>query len=132
MSMTLKTRKVNGIVVVDMSGRFCSGEPILLFQETIRKFIGDGDNNFLLNLADVSYIDTSGLGELIAMYSRSEKEGGAAKLVHLGKKAKDLLQMTKLVTVFDTFTDESEAIKSFEKQAAARARNSQGFNGKAR
>jgi anti-sigma B factor antagonist len=132
MSMTLKTRKVNGIVVMDMSGRFCSGEPILLFQETVRKFMADGDNNFLLNLADVSYIDTSGLGELIAMYSRADRERGAAKLVHLGKKAKDLLQMTKLVTVFDTFTDETEAIKSFEKHVAAAAENRPGLNGKAR
>jgi anti-sigma B factor antagonist len=120
-NMTLKSRKVNGIVVMDMSGRLCAGEPRSLFHKTVRTCIEDGDNNFLINLADVSYIDTSGLGELIATYSRAESGGGAAKLLHLGKKGKDLLQMTKLLTVFDTFYDEVEAIKSFEKQADTRA-----------
>jgi anti-sigma B factor antagonist len=119
--MTLKIRRVNGIVVMDMSGRLCAGEPTLLLHETVRRFMQDGDNNFVINLADVSFIDTSGLGELIATYSLADSQGGAAKLLHLGKKAKDVLQMTKLLTVFDTFGDEVQAIKSFEKHAAATA-----------
>jgi anti-sigma B factor antagonist len=121
MKVTLKTRKVNGIVVMDISGRLCAGQPTLLLHETVRKFIEDGDNNFLINLADVSSIDTSGLGELISTYSLADSHGGAAKLLHLGKKAKDVLQMTKLLTVFDTFTDEVQAIKSFERKTAATA-----------
>ena len=122
MTMTLRTRKVNGIVVVDMSGRLSAGEPTLLLRETVRKFIEDGSNNFILNLADVSYIDTSGLSELIATYTRVGGEGGAVKLLHLGKRAKDLLQMTKLLTVFDSFVSEGQALMSFEKQAARSVR----------
>jgi anti-sigma B factor antagonist len=121
MKATLKTRKVDGIVVMDISGRLCAGQPTMLLHETVRKFIEDGDNNFLINLADVSLIDTSGLGELVSIYSLADSRGGAAKLLHLGKKAKDVLQMTKLLTVFDTFVDEVQAINSFEKQTAATA-----------
>src|SRR5262249_14319668 len=120
MNTTLKTRKVNGIVVLDISGPLCSGEATLQLHDTVSRFMEGGHRNFLINLADVGYIDTSGLGELIATYSRTDSAGGAAKLLHLGKKAKDLLQMTKLLTVFDTFEDEAQAIRSFERQSAAR------------
>ena len=118
MTMTLKTRKVDGIVVMDMSGRLSTGEPTLLLRETTRKFMEDGNKKFLLNLHDVSFIDSSGLGEMIATYTRVRREGGDIKLLHLTKTAKDLLQMTKLLTVFDTFEDETGALKSFDKQAA--------------
>jgi anti-sigma B factor antagonist len=118
MSMTLKTRKEDGVVVVEMTGRFTIGEPVLLFRETVRKFMEDGSHTFLLNLKDISFIDSSGLGEMIAAFTRVRRENGDIKLVHLTKSAKDLLQMCKLLTVFDTFDDEAKAVLSLSKKAA--------------
>ena len=110
MSPTIKTRKVDGITVVDMSGRLTIGEPVLQLRDNIRGFIDDGDLRFILNLGDVSYIDSSGLGELVSTYTTVRNREGDVKLLNLTSKAKDLLQMTKLLTVFDTYDDESKAV----------------------
>ena len=110
MSLTIKTRKVDGITVVDMSGRLTIGEPVLQLRDNIRGFIDDGDLRFILNLGDVSYIDSSGLGELVSTYTTVRNREGDVKLLNLTSKAKDLLQMTKLLTVFDTYDDESKAV----------------------
>ncbi len=116
MSMMLKTRKLNGIVMMEMCGRLEAGEPILLLREAIRKFVQDGNNRFLFNLGNVSFIDSRGLGELISAYTTVRRERGDVKLLHLTKRANGLLQMVKLLTVFETFSDEAQAIKSFENQ----------------
>ncbi len=110
MSLTIKTRKVDGITVVDMSGRLTIGEPVLQLRDNIRGFIDDGNLRFILNLGDVSYIDSSGLGELVSTYTTVRNREGDVKLLNLTSKAKDLLQMTKLLTVFDTYEDESKAV----------------------
>jgi anti-sigma B factor antagonist len=110
MSLSVNTRKVGGVVVVDMSGRLTSGEPVLLLRDTVRRFLDDGARKFVLNLGNVSYIDSSGLGELVTTYTSLQNRGGNVNLLSLTKKAHDLLQMTKLLTVFDTFDDEAKAV----------------------
>ena len=115
MSLNVKTRKLENAVVVDMSGRLTIGEPVLLLRETIRVLINDGARNFVLNLADVSYIDSSGLGELVSLFTTVRNKQGDVKLLNLTAKAKDLLQMTKLLTVFDVYDDENKAIAALKK-----------------
>ena len=115
MSLTVKTRKVDNSVVVDMSGRLTIGEPVLLLRETIRVLVNDGARNFVLNLGDVSYIDSSGLGELVSLFTTVRNKQGDVKLLNLTAKAKDLLQMTKLLTVFDVYEDESKALAALKK-----------------
>lgn len=114
MSLSVNTRKVEDVVVVDMSGRLTSGEPVLLLRDTVRRFLDDGARKFVLNLGKVSYIDSSGLGELVTTYTSLQKRGGKVNLLNLTKKANDLLQMTKLLTVFDTFDDEARAVSSHQ------------------
>jgi anti-sigma B factor antagonist len=115
MSLNVKTRKVDNAVVVDLSGRLTIGEPVLLLRETIRVLVGDGARNFILNLGDVGYIDSSGLGELVSLFTTVRNKQGDVKLLNLTAKAKDLLQMTKLLTVFDVYEDENKAIAALKK-----------------
>jgi anti-sigma B factor antagonist len=110
MAFSLNTRKVGSVVIIDMSGRLMIGEPVLLLRNTIRRFIEDSALKFILNLGGVSHIDSGGLGELVATYTSIRNKGGDVKLLNLDKKAKDLLQMTKLLTVFDTYSDEAKAL----------------------
>ena len=114
MSLSIKTRRADKATILDMSGRLTIGEPVLELRDTIRGFVEDGDVRFVLNLGDVSYIDSSGLGELVSTYTTIRNRQGDVKLLHLTAKAKDLLQMTKLLTVFDTFDDESKALAALE------------------
>jgi anti-sigma B factor antagonist len=112
MAFSLNTRKAGDVVIVDMSGRLSIGEAVLLLRTTMRRFIEDGSLKFILNLGNVNHIDSAGLGELITIYTSTRNRGGDVKLLNLDKKAKDLLQMTKLLTVFDTYNDEAKAIES--------------------
>src|SRR5438105_15100451 len=114
MSLSVKTRNVDNIVVVDMSGRLTIGEPVLLLRETLRVQVNDGIRQIILNLGDVSYIDSSGLGELVSAYTTVRNKQGDVKLLNLTSKAKDLLQMTKLLTVFDVYDDEATAINKLK------------------
>ncbi len=114
MSLNVKTRKVDGVVIVDMSGRLTIGEPVLMLRETLRVQVNDGARHFILNLADVGYIDSSGLGELVSAYTTIRNKQGDVKLLNLTSKAKDLLQMTKLLTVFDVYDDEVLAINKLK------------------
>jgi anti-sigma B factor antagonist len=115
MSLSLKTRKVDNVVVYDMSGKLTIGEPVMHLRESLRSQVNEGARKFILNLHDVSYIDSSGLGELVSSYSSIRSKGGDVKLLHLTSKTKDLLQMTKLLTVFDTYDDEPKAIAALSK-----------------
>src|SRR5262249_4530331 len=90
------------------------GEPVLLLRETLRVQVNDGARYFILNLGDVAYIDSSGLGELVSAYTTVRNKQGDVKLLNLTTKAKDLLQMTKLLTVFDVFEDEAAAINKLK------------------
>ena len=116
MAFTLNTRKVGDVVIADMSGHLGGGEPVLLLRNTMRRFMDDGSRKFVLNLGQVSYIDSSGLGELIVTYTSARNRQGDVKLLNLSKVSKDLLQVTKLLTVFDVFDDEAKAIQSFNKK----------------
>ena len=114
MSLNVKTRKVDNITVVDMSGRLTIGEPVLLLRETLRVQVNDGNRQWVLNLGDVSYIDSSGLGELVSAYTTVRNKQGDVKLLNLTAKANELLQMTKLLTVFDVYDDEAKAIAALK------------------
>src|SRR5205807_1508352 len=107
----------DGVVIIDLSGRLTIGEPVLLLRETIRVLVNDGARNFILNLGDVSYIDSSGLGELVSLFTTVRNKQGDVKLLNLTAKAKDLLQMTKLLTVFDVYDDANRNIYRPERPA---------------
>ncbi|HEV7519655.1 MAG TPA: STAS domain-containing protein [Candidatus Polarisedimenticolia bacterium] len=115
MSMKATNRQVEGVAVVDMSGRITLGEGSVVLRDTIRDLIGKGNKKILLNLGDVTYIDSSGIGELVSAFTAVRRENGELKLLNLTKKVHDLLQITKLYTVFDIKDDEATAIKAFGK-----------------
>jgi anti-sigma B factor antagonist len=114
-SMKVSNRQVDGVTVVDMSGRITLGEGSVVLRDSIRDLIGKGQKKILLNLGDVTYIDSSGIGELVSAFTAVRREGGELKLLNLTKKVHDLLQITKLYTVFDIKDDEAAAIQSFTK-----------------
>ncbi len=114
MSIKASTRLVNGVTIVDLSGRITLGEGSSILRETVRDLISKGQKNILLNLGDVTYIDSSGIGELVSSYTSVSNQGGKLKLLNLQKKVHDLLQITKLYTVFEVHTDEAAAIRSFQ------------------
>jgi anti-sigma B factor antagonist len=113
--MKVSNRQVDGVTVVDMSGRITLGEGSVVLRDSIRDLIGKGQKKILLNLGDVTYIDSSGIGELVSAFTAVRREGGELKLLNLTKKVHDLLQITKLYTVFDIKDDEAAAIQSFTK-----------------
>jgi anti-sigma B factor antagonist len=113
--MKATLRQVDSVTVIDMSGRITLGEGCTQMRELIREQLGKGNKNLLLNLADITYIDSSGIGELVSGFTTVSNQGGQLKLLHLTKKVHDLLQITKLYTVFDVHDDEAKAISSFEK-----------------
>ena len=114
MALTIASREVDGVTVLDLSGRITLGEGSVQLREAIRDLIGKGQKTILLNLGDVSYIDSSGLGELVSAFTTSKNQGAALKLLNLTKKVKDVLQLTKLYTVFDIYEDEASAIASYK------------------
>ncbi|HKV93711.1 MAG TPA: STAS domain-containing protein [Candidatus Angelobacter sp.] len=115
MTMKASNRQLDGVTIVDMSGRITLGEGSVILRDTIRDLVGKGQKKILLNLGDVTYIDSSGIGELVSAFTAVRREGGELKLLNLTKKVHDLLQITKLYTVFDIKDDETTAIKSFAK-----------------
>jgi anti-sigma B factor antagonist len=112
--MKASTRQVDGVTIIDLSGRITLGEGSVVLRDTIRNSIGQGTKKILLNLGDVTYIDSSGIGELVSAYTSVRNQGGELKLLNLTKKVHDLLQITKLYTVFDVKDDEASAIKAFK------------------
>ncbi len=113
MTMKTSTRQVDGVTIVDLSGRITLGEGSVVLRDQIRDLLNKGTKKILLNLGDVSYIDSSGIGELVSAYTTVRNQGGDLKLLNLTKKVHDLLQITKLYTVFDIKDDEATAIKAF-------------------
>jgi anti-sigma B factor antagonist len=118
-SMKAISRQVDSVTVIDLSGRITLGEGCTQLRQLIRDHLGKGQKNILVNLADVTYIDSSGIGELVSAFTAVSNQGGQLKLLSLTKKVHDLLQITKLYTVFDIHDDEAKAISSFEKAAGA-------------
>jgi anti-sigma B factor antagonist len=112
--MDIKERVVEGVSVLDLSGKIVLGEGDAQVRDRIKDLLADGQKKILLNLGDVSYIDSAGLGALISSYTTTKREGGQLKLVNLTKRIRDLLAITKLITVFDTYDDEDKAIASYK------------------
>ena len=113
MSMTFKVREVGGVTIVDLSGKITMGDGSPTLREEVHKLLDEGKKKIVLNLADVNYIDSSGLGELVSAYTAVKNAGGELKLLNLTSKVRDLLVITKLVTVFDVKDDEASAVSSF-------------------
>jgi anti-sigma B factor antagonist len=113
--MKANSRQVNGVTIVDLSGRITLGEGSVILRDSVRDLLSKGNKQIVLNLADVSYIDSSGIGELVSAYTHVRREGGELKLLNLTKKVHDLLQITKLYTVFDIKDDEAAAVGAFAK-----------------
>jgi anti-sigma B factor antagonist len=113
-SIKASTRLVDGVTVVDLSGRITLGEGSSTLRETVRDLISKGQKSILLNLGDVTYIDSSGIGELVSSFTSVSNQGGKLKLLNLQKKVHDLLQITKLYTVFEVHTDEAAAVRSYQ------------------
>lgn len=113
MSVKLTTRQVGDVTVIDATGRITLGEGASHFRDTIRDLATKGDKKLLVNLSDVSYIDSSGIGEMVSGFTTVTNHGGQLKLLGLSKRVKDLLQITKLYTVFEVFEDEASAVRSF-------------------
>jgi anti-sigma B factor antagonist len=106
-------REVGDIAVIDFSGRITLGEGSAMLRKTIRDLISNGRKKILLNLADVDYIDSSGIGELVGAYTSVRSADGELKLVYLTKRVRDIIQITRLFTVFDVQPDETAAVRSF-------------------
>ncbi len=111
--MKASSRKVEGVVIVDLSGRITLGEGSVVLRDEVKDLTSKGEKKILLNLGDVTYIDSSGIGELVSAFTSVRNAGGELKLLNLTKKVHDLLQITKLYTGFDVPDDESSAIKAF-------------------
>ena len=113
MSVKLTTRQVGDVTVMDVAGRITLGEGSSVLRDALRDLVSKNQKKILLNLGEVSYIDSSGIGELVSGFTTVTNGGGALKLLNLNKRVKDLLQITKLYTVFDVHEDEASAIRSF-------------------
>jgi anti-sigma B factor antagonist len=114
MSMKVATRQVDGVTILDLSGRITLGEGSVTIRDAVHDALAKGNKRILLNLAEISYIDSSGLGELVSAYTSVKNAGGELKLLKLTRKVQDLLQITKLYTVFDVKDDEASAVSSFK------------------
>ncbi len=111
--MAITPRRFDDVVVLDLSGRITIGEGTLMLRDRIQGMLEEGQMRFLLNLSDVDYIDSSGLGELVSSFTTVKNQGGTLKLLSLTRRVRDLMQITKLLTVFDVYEEETEALKSF-------------------
>jgi anti-sigma B factor antagonist len=115
MSMKVATRQVDGVTILDLSGRITLGEGSVTLRDAVHDVLAKGSRKILLNLDNISYIDSSGIGELVSGFTSVRNAGGELKLLNLTKKVHDLLQITKLYTVFDIWDNEASAISAFNK-----------------
>jgi anti-sigma B factor antagonist len=114
-ALRMTDRDVNGITVIDIEGRIVLGEESNAFRERVKSLLAAGKKKIVLNMAQVSYIDSAGLGTLVATFHSARSQGATLKLVNLGAKFQEVLQVTKLMTVFDTYPNEAAAVQSFPK-----------------
>ena len=115
--MQIEERAVGDVVVLDLKGRVTLGEGDQLLKDKVNSLVNQGRKRIVLNLAGVPYIDSAGLGEIVGSYTTVSRQGGSLKLLNLTKKITDLLAITKLLTVFETFDSEDEAVRSFSASA---------------
>jgi anti-sigma B factor antagonist len=111
------TRQVEGVTIVDLSGRITLGEASVALRDIINDLMGKGNKKILLNLVEVNYIDSSGIGVLVSSFTTVRSQGGELKLVNLSKRIGDLLKITKLYSLFDVKDDEAAAVASFSRAA---------------
>jgi anti-sigma B factor antagonist len=111
--LNISERQADGVTILDLTGRITIGEGSVALRTAIRRLLSEGKKNILLNLGGVSYIDSSGIGELVSSFTTVKKDGGSLKLLNLTQKVQDLLAITKLLTVFDVYENEDEALASF-------------------
>jgi anti-sigma B factor antagonist len=121
MNMTTSTREVGGVTIVDISGRIVLGEESAALRSLVGDLLAKGHKKILFNLGDVNYIDSSGLGHLVSAFTSVRKQDGELKLLNLTKKVHDVIQITRLYTVFDIMDDEAAAVKSFGQSSVANA-----------
>ncbi|MBO0799355.1 MAG: STAS domain-containing protein [Blastocatellia bacterium] len=114
MQLEIKERTVGEVVILELSGKITIGEGSVQLREAVSRLLEAGRNRIILNLAAVSYVDSSGIGELVSRYTTTKNTGGRLKLLNLPKKIKDLLMITKLLTVFEIYEDEQAALDSFQ------------------
>jgi anti-sigma B factor antagonist len=119
MALTTKVRHVGNVAIVDLHGKVTLGENTGILRDELRSLLSQGVKNIVLDMQNVSYVDSAGLGELVGAYTTAANQGGAVKLLHLQGKLKDLMQITKLHTIFSAFDDEKAAVASFAGAAAA-------------
>ena len=112
--LNINERQAGDVTVLDMSGKITIGEGSVALRTAIRRLLEEGKKRILLNLAGISYVDSSGIGELVSSYTAINKEGGQLKLLNLTQKLQDLLTITKLLTVFDVYDNEAEALNSYK------------------
>ena len=111
--MKIEERAVEGVTILDLRGKMLIGEGDELLREKINSLVENGTEKIVLNLADVPYVDSAGLGEIVRCYTTVSRKNGELKLLNLTKRIHDLLSITKLLTVFDSYDDEASAVKSF-------------------
>ena len=111
--MQIEQRVVGDVVVLDLKGKITLGEGDELLKDKVNSLVNQGHRKIVLNLADVPYIDSAGLGEVVRTYTTVSRQGGSLKLLNLTKRITDLLSITKLLTVFETFDSENDAVRSF-------------------
>jgi anti-sigma B factor antagonist len=112
--LNIRERQAGDVTILDLEGKITIGEGSVSLRSAIRRLIEEGKKKILLNLAGVGYVDSSGIGELVSSYTTINREGGQLKLLKLTQKIKDLLTITKLLTVFDVYDDEAQALNSFQ------------------
>ena len=115
--MQIEERNVGDVVVLDLKGKITLGEGDELLKDKVNSLVNQGHKKVILNLADVPYIDSAGLGEVVRTYTTVSRQGGSLKLLNLTKRITDLLSITKLLTVFETFDSENDAVRSFAASA---------------
>ena len=113
MSATINNRQNGDVVIVDVGGKITLGDGSVAIREAVKKLVADGSKKIVVNLGDVTYIDSSGIGELVSAFTTVSNNGGSLKLLNLTKRVHDLLQITKLYTVFEVHNDEASAVASF-------------------
>ena len=112
--LDVNERQAGDVTILDLSGEVRIGDSSVALRDSVRQLAGGGKKNLLLNLAGVKYIDSTGIGELIASYTTITRQGGQLKLLNLTDRIQNLLVITKLLTVFDSFENEAEALQSFQ------------------
>lgn len=112
--LNIKERQAGDVTVLDLDGKITIGEGSIALRSAVRRLAEEGKKKILLNLAGVGYVDSSGIGELVSSFSSVSREGGQLKLLNLTQKIRDLLAITKLLTVFDVYDDESSAVSAYK------------------